>query len=97
MEDDDDGLRGGGSSLTDDKDGLVRGAMGVDDDGMGHATATASTFTSTSSMMASGQGCWGVLVVAFRVNTYQSGETFFMSFIYHSFSTTLKSFDFCYL
>jgi hypothetical protein len=85
VEEDGDRPRGGGLSLIDDKDGQVGRAIGVEDNGMGRATASASTFASTITQ--SGQGGDGVLVVAFKLNTYQSGPTCFMSHTYHFFST----------
>ncbi len=51
------------------------GVTEVKDDGTRHATGTTSASTSASTTTASGQGGRGVLVVAFIVNTYQSGVT----------------------
>ncbi len=46
VEDEDYGLRGGGLSLIDDKDGQVKGAMWADENGKGRTAATASVSTS---------------------------------------------------
>jgi hypothetical protein len=87
VEEDDDGPRGGVPSSINDEDGQVREAVGMDDGGMGRASASASNPPSTTT--SSRQGGQGELDIAFTVNTYQSGVTCFMSCTYHYFFTTV--------